>query len=100
MTLVFHQGNRVKESCCDEAYEKIVIPRGDLAAETQGILARGSSQQVVRHVLDGREVGGGVIGSHPAFIIAEDHVHDPVQAILHCPMASDDQAELGRQKHQ
>ena len=28
------QGNRVKESCGDEACEEVVVPGGDLAAET------------------------------------------------------------------
>jgi hypothetical protein len=26
-----HQGNRVKDSCCDKAGEEVVIPRGDFA---------------------------------------------------------------------
>ncbi len=28
------------------------------------------------HVLDGSEVGGGVFGSDPAFVITEDHVRN------------------------
>jgi hypothetical protein len=40
------QGNRVKNSCGDEACEEFVIPGGDFAAEADGILARGSSDQV------------------------------------------------------
>jgi hypothetical protein len=31
-------------------------------------------------MFDGGEVGWGVVGSDAAFVIAEDHVHDPVQA--------------------
>jgi hypothetical protein len=31
-------------------------------------------------VLDVSEVGGSVIGSHAAFVVAKDHVHDPVQS--------------------
>ncbi|MBC7950915.1 MAG: hypothetical protein H7Z12_03720, partial [Rhodospirillaceae bacterium] len=47
----------MKGLCGDEACEEIVIPGGDLSAETQGIFAGGSSQQIMGHVLDGGEVG-------------------------------------------
>jgi hypothetical protein len=30
----FDQGNRVKESCCDEACEEVVVPSGDFSLET------------------------------------------------------------------
>jgi hypothetical protein len=33
-------------------------------------------------VLEGCEVGGRVIGSDAAFVVAEDHIHHPVQAVL------------------
>ena len=36
------QGNRVKELCGDEAREEVVIPGGDFAAESEGILSPGS----------------------------------------------------------
>ena len=36
-------------------------------------------------MLDGGEIGGGVIGADPAFVVAEDHIHHPVQAILDTP---------------
>src|SRR6266852_5782466 len=88
------QGNRVKDSCCDEACEEIVIPRGDFAAEADGILSRGSSNQVECHVLDGSEVGWGVIGADAAFVVAEIHVHDPVKAVLDHPMGSYRRPEL------
>jgi transposase len=42
--------------------------------------------QVSRHVLERREVGGSIFGSHAAFIVAKDHVHDPMQAVFHRPM--------------
>src|SRR5258707_15476475 len=83
------QGNRVKNSCCDEACEEVVIPSGDFAAEADGILAWGSSDQVEGHMLDGGEVGGWVIGADAAFVVAEIHVHDPVKAVLDHPMGSD-----------
>src|SRR6516164_2512095 len=40
--LPFPQGNRVKELCGDEACEEVVIPGGDFAAESEGILSPGS----------------------------------------------------------
>src|SRR5712691_4162378 len=89
------QGNRVKNSCCDEACEEVVIPSGDFAAEAEGILAWGSSDQVEGHMLDGGEVGGCVIGADAAFVVAEIHVHDPVKAVLDHPMGSDSRPELG-----
>jgi cell division protein FtsZ len=36
------QGNRVKRLCGDEACEEVVIPGGDFAAESEGILSLGS----------------------------------------------------------
>src|SRR5882672_2508939 len=89
------QGNRVKNSCCDEACEEVVIPSGDFAAEAEGILAWGSSDQVEGHMLDGGEVGGCVIGADAAFVVAEIHVHDPVKAVFDHPMGSDRRPELG-----
>ena len=38
----YGQGNRVKELCGDEACEEVVIPGGDFAAESEGILSPGS----------------------------------------------------------
>ena len=31
-----------------------------------------------------------MIGAHAALIVAEDHVHDPMEAILDTPMAAED----------
>src|SRR6059058_4681678 len=36
-------------------------------------------------MFDGGEVGWGVVGSDAALVIAEDHVHDPVQAVASRP---------------
>src|SRR5258707_9533182 len=94
------QGNRVKNSCCDEACEEVVIPSGDFAAEADGILAWGSSDQVEGHMLDGGEVGGGVIGPDAAFLVAEIHVHDPVKAVLDQPMGSDSRPAVGGNPYQ
>ena len=64
-----------------------------LCASGAWILAGSPSHQVVRHVFDGGEVGGSVFGSDAAFVVAEDHVHDPVQAVLDRPMAADDRPD-------
>ena len=90
------QGNRVKKSCGDKACEEIVVPGGDFAPKAQGVFARSFSDQVVSHVFDGGEVGGGVFGADAAFVIAEDHVHDPVQTVFHRPMTADDRPHLCR----
>ena len=45
-------------------------------------------------MLQGGEVGGGVIGSEPASVVSEDHLHDPVQAVLHGPVVSDKGSHL------
>src|ERR1019366_4457242 len=94
------QGNRVNFSCSDEACEKVVIPGCDLAPETQRVLAGNLSEQVMGHVFDGGEIGRGVIGSDAALVVAEDHVHDPMQAVLDCPVAAHDRSEEGGQHDQ
>src|SRR3954464_4256610 len=92
------QGNRANRLCCDEAGEVVVVPCGNLSPEAEGVLAVGCARQVQRHMLDGGEVGWGVVGSDAAFIVAEDHIHDPVQAVLDGPMASHDHGQaFGRQ---
>ena len=92
------QGNRVKESCGDKACEEFVVPGGDLAAETKGVLSRSPPDQVVGHVFECREISRGVFGSNPAFVVAEDHVHDPVETIFNGPVAPDDWADKHGQK--
>ena len=72
------QGNRVNKSCCDKTCEEVVVPSGDFSFEAQAVLSGGPSDQVVGHVFYGGEVGGSVIGADAAFVVAEDHVHDPV----------------------
>ena len=46
------------------------------------------------HVFEGGEVCGCVIGSEAAFVVAKDHVHNPVQPVLDLPMASDRRPDL------
>src|SRR5580700_11502732 len=97
MTASATQGNRVKKSCGNEACEEIVVPGGDFAFGAEAWLAWGLADEIVGHVLDGGEVGGGVLGADAAFVVAEDHVHDPMEAVLDGPMAADDGAELAGQ---
>src|SRR4051794_26156818 len=84
----WRQGNRVKGSAgIDKACEEIVVPGGDLAPNAQRVFAGRFADQVVSHMLDGCEVGGGVLGADAAFVIAEHHVHDPVHA-FDCPVGA------------
>ena len=59
------QGNWVNVSWGEEAGEEVVVPGGDLSAEVEGIFAGGFLDQVQGDVLDGREVGRGVVGAQP-----------------------------------
>ena len=54
----------------------------------------------MRHVFDRREVGGRVVGSHAALVVAKHHVHHPVQAVLDGPVAAHDGADQGRDHDQ
>ena len=49
----------------------------------------------MRHVPDRREICWRVVGSHAALVVAEHHVHHPVQAVLDGPVAAHDGAEQG-----
>ncbi len=42
----------------------------------------------------------GVVGSDAAFVVAKDHVHDPVQGVLGGPMGSDHRADRSGAHHQ
>src|SRR5450830_433678 len=42
----------------------------------------------------------GALSADTAFVIAKDHVHDPVEAIFDRPVSADDRPERGRQQHQ
>ncbi len=94
------QGNRVKISRGNEACEEVVIPPGGLPPAAQRLLAGRPFQQVEGHVLDGGEVGWRMIGSDATLIVAKDHVHDPVQAVLDGPVAAYDRPQEMRQHHQ
>src|SRR5215211_4084559 len=71
------QGNRVNKSCGDEACEEVVVPSGDLAFESEAVFAGSFADQIESHVPQRCEIGGSVIGTDTAFVVAEDHVHDP-----------------------
>lgn len=43
------------------------------------------------------KLAGGVIGTHPAFVVPEDYVDGPVEAVLDAPMAANDRAQQARQ---
>lgn len=73
------QGNRVKQSSGDDAFKEIVVPSGDFSSEAQRVLSGGHSDEVVGHVLERGEIGRGMICSNPAFVVAKDHVHNPVR---------------------
>jgi hypothetical protein len=89
------QGNRVKNSSCKLDLPDSRRPKRRLFGGGGWNLSPGSSDQVEGHVLDGGEVGGCVIGADAAFIIAENHIQDPVKAVLDHPMSSDSRPDLG-----
>jgi hypothetical protein len=93
------QGNRVKESSFrDEACEEVVVPCGGFALQAHGAFCGGVSHQVARHVFYRGEVGGSVILADAAFVVAENHVHHPMEAILYRPMIADEWPENTRQQ--
>jgi hypothetical protein len=83
------QGNRLKLSSSDEACEIFVVPSGGFASQADGILSRRLAVKVVGDVSASREIGRGVGGSDATFVVAEDHVHDPVQRVLDGPVRAD-----------
>ena len=51
-------------------------------------------------MLDGGEVGWCMIGSDPTFVVAEEHVQNPVQAVLDRPVVAHHRSDEMRQQHQ
>src|ERR1019366_4825076 len=93
------QGNRVKESSFrDEACEEVVVPCGGFALQAHGAFCGGISHEVARYVFYRGEVGGSVILTDAAFVVAENHVHHPMAAILYRPMIADEWAKNIRQQ--
>jgi hypothetical protein len=75
---VTRQGNRVKESCGDEACEELVVPCGHFAFAAEAVFAGSFSDEVEDDVRDGGEIAVCVIGPDTALVVAEDHAHYPV----------------------
>ncbi len=46
------------------------------------------------------KIGGGVIGADAAFVVAEDHVEDPMEAVLDGPMVADEGSDQAGQESQ
>ena len=46
------------------------------------------------------KLAGGVVGPHAAFVVAEDHVQHPMQAVFDHPMPSDHRSDLVGQQEQ
>ena len=83
------QGNRLKLSSSDEACQILVVPSGGFASQADGILPGRLAVEVVGDVSACREIGRGVGGSDATFVVAEDHVHDPVQRVFNGPVRAD-----------
>lgn len=89
-------GRRISGS--DEGCEKFVVPGGGHSLEALGVFARGLADQIIGHVLERGKICRGVFGSYPAFGVAEDHIHDPVQAVLDRPVIADHGADQSRRQ--
>ena len=89
----------MKGSCGEEACEESSSQAAVLRLRRSKVLASGFSDEVLGHVFDGGEVGGSVIGADAALVVAEDHVHHPVEAVFDRPMAADDGAEFICEPH-
>jgi hypothetical protein len=50
--------------------------------------------EICGHVLEGDEVLGRVVGSDPARVVAEGHVHDPMQPVFDRPMVAHEGPKL------
>src|SRR4051794_27242244 len=83
------QGNRLNRLCNEHPDQVLVIPPCALAAKAERLLSRRAADQVLRHVPDGGEVGRGVGVPDATLVVAEGHVHDPVQAVLDAPVIPD-----------
>ena len=67
-----------------------------LRRRTDGIFARSvAGVEIVGDMPAGCEISWGVVGSDAAFIVAKDHVHDPVQGVLDGPVRADHGADRG-----
>ena len=76
-------------SCGDVGGEGVFVPGGDFASHAQGVFGFAGSEHVEGDVLDDGEVEGRVVGPHAAFVVAENHVEHPVEAVFDHPMTAD-----------
>ncbi|MER8772979.1 hypothetical protein NKH63_30525 [Mesorhizobium sp. M0960] len=77
----------------DEADEELLVPSSLQSFVGHGKLGAVAAQQIVSDVSDGGEIGRSMVCSHPAFIVAEDAIHQPMQA-FRPPMAAHDVTEF------
>src|SRR4051794_41748921 len=91
----YTQGDRLKDLGClaDEGFEVAWVPSGELAAVFEACGWRGLSHEVQGHVSDDGHVLGAVAGAQASEVVVEDHVHDPVQAVLNAPMGANRTSE-------
>ena len=90
----------MKKASGNEICEEGVVRGDDFAFQAEAVFAGGFADQIVSHVAEGGEVGGRMFGADSAFVVAEDHIHDPMEAVLDRPMAADDGAETMSELHQ
>jgi hypothetical protein len=95
--LIMEQSGESGERLCNEHLdEKAIVPSCGLATLTERLFTWRTADQVVCNVADNREVGRSIVGSHPALVIAEGHVHDPVKSILDAPVIANSRPDLVR----
>ncbi len=82
-------GNRVSCFSRNEAEEELFVPVGLQSFGGHGHFGGMPAQQVVGDEFDGDEVCRCMFGAHPAFIVAEGHVHQPMHT-FDGPMAPHD----------
>ena len=51
-------------------------------------------------MFEGDEIGGSVVGAHAAFVVAENHVHDPMSVVFDHAMPADHDVDLWRRQAQ
>src|SRR6476659_1030867 len=89
-------GESGERLCNEHLDEKAIVPSCGLATLTERLFTWRTADQVVCNVADNREVGRSIVGSHPALVIAEGHVHDPVKSILDAPVIANSRPDLVR----
>ncbi len=75
---------------------EVIVPGGGFESKADGVLALFPSREVEGHVFEGDDVFGRIFGSDAAFVVAERHVHDPVQSVFDAPMIAHHGSEFCR----